>query len=275
MGNCIILQEKVVKVIKTDGKILEYKAPIKVYQILSQFPGHVISNSLQIIDQNLLPNDDLLSGQIYYLLPQLPMHPPPKSPKKKVKFANDQVIKRVKFANDQVLEKVKFANDQVKFANDQANEMAKLANEKAKFSNDQVIKKVKFANDEGNEKAKIANDQVIQQVKFANYDQANEKVNFANDQVNEVVKFANYDQVNEKVNFANDQVELLEANDKKKEVIRVKIVITKKQLQELLSNESGLIKVDDIIKSTTTIVDENTNNGKGWKPILDIIHELD
>ncbi|KAM3341422.1 hypothetical protein P3S68_029057 [Capsicum galapagoense] len=257
MGNCIILQEKVVKVIKTDGKILEYKAPIKVYQILSQFPSHVISNSLQIIDQNLLPNDDLLSGQIYYLLPQLPMHPPPKSPKKKVKFANDQVIKRVKFANDQVLEKAKFANDQVngkaKFANDQANEMAKFVNEKAKFANDQVIKKVKFAN----------------------YDQANEKVNFANDQVNEVVKFANYDQVNEKVNFANDQVELLEANDKKKEVIRVKIVITKKQLQELLSNESGLIKVDDIIKSTTTIVDENTNNGKGWKPILDIIHELD
>ncbi|KAM3217791.1 hypothetical protein P3L10_027234 [Capsicum annuum] len=274
MGNCIILQEKVVKVIKTDGKILEYKAPIKVYQILSQFPSHVISNSLQIIDQNLLPNDDLLSGQIYYLLPQLPMHPPPKSPKKKVKFANDQVLEKVKFANDQVLEKAKFANDQVngkakfendqanekaKFANDQANEMAKFTNEKAKFSNDQVIKKVKFAN----EKAKFANDE------------GNEKAKFANDQVIKKVKFANYDQANEKVNFANDQVELLEANDKKKEVIRVKIVITKKQLQELLSNESGLIKVDDIIKSSTTIVDENTNNGKGWKPILDIIHELD
>ncbi|KAF3615820.1 putative pentatricopeptide repeat-containing protein-like [Capsicum annuum] len=86
MGNCIVLQEKVVKVIKTDEKILEYKAPIKVHQILSQFPNHVISNSLQIIDQNLLPNDDMLGGKIYYLLPILPRKP---AVKKKVKFADD------------------------------------------------------------------------------------------------------------------------------------------------------------------------------------------
>ncbi|KAM3324938.1 hypothetical protein P3S67_000062 [Capsicum chacoense] len=86
MGNCIVLQEKVVKVIKTDEKILEYKAPIKVHQILSQFPNHVISNSLQIIDQNLLPNDDMLGGKIYYLLPILPRKP---AVKKKVKFADE------------------------------------------------------------------------------------------------------------------------------------------------------------------------------------------
>ncbi|XP_055811617.1 uncharacterized protein LOC129881437 [Solanum dulcamara] len=176
MGNCIVLQEKVVKVMKTDGKILEYKAPIKVHQILAQFSRHVISNSLEIIEnQHLHPNDDLIGGQIYYLLPSLVLQPPPKSAKKKVKFAND-------------------------------------------------------------------------------------------DQVND-----------EKVKFANDQVELLEATDnQKKEVIRVKIVISKKELQELLSSsESGLIKVDDMIKSTTTIVDESTINGKGWKPVLDIIPELD
>ncbi|KAK4730731.1 hypothetical protein R3W88_023719 [Solanum pinnatisectum] len=186
MGNCIVLQEKVVKVMKTDGKILEYKAPIKVHQILSQFSSHVISNSHQVIEnQHLQPDDDLLGGQIYYLLPSLPK---PKSAKKKVKFGNDQVKKKVKFAND-----------------------------------DQLV----------------------------------------ND--------------HEKVNFANDQVELLEANHDhhhKKEVIRVKIVISKKELQELLSSsEGGIIKVDDMIKSTT-IVEESTINGKGWKPILDIIPEI-
>lgn len=192
MGNCIVLQEKVVKVMKTDGKILEYKAPIKVHQILTHFSCHVISNSLQVIE-HLQPNDDLLGGQIYYLLPSLP---PPKSSQKKVKFANDHQVKK----------KVKFAND------DQVND-----------------KKVKFANDE-------------------------------------------------KVKFANDQVELLEPNDhQKKEVIRVKIVISKKELQELLStNEGGLIKVDDMIKNTTTnIIDESMINGKGWKPVLDIVPELD
>ncbi|XP_009607129.1 uncharacterized protein LOC107773578 [Nicotiana tabacum] len=92
MGNCIVLQEKVVKVMKTDGKILEYKAPIKVYQVLSQFGGqYAISESLSVI-QNLLPNSNMLAGQLYYLLPILPV-PPPKIAKKKkvVKFAKEVV----------------------------------------------------------------------------------------------------------------------------------------------------------------------------------------
>ncbi|XP_059307022.1 uncharacterized protein LOC132058576 [Lycium ferocissimum] len=157
MGNCIVLQEKIVKVIKKNGQILEYKAPIKVHQVLSQFSGHVISNSLQAIDnQHLQPDDNMLGGQIYYLLPQLPVQPPPKSAKKKVKFANDQLVEEV---------------------------------------------------------------------------------------------------------------------EQKTEVVRIKIVITKRELQELLSSEDGLIKVDDI--KSTTIVDESTTNGIGWKPVLDIIPELD
>ncbi|XP_060184521.1 uncharacterized protein LOC132614156 isoform X1 [Lycium barbarum] len=168
MGNCIVLQEKIVKVVKKDGKILEYKAPIKVHQVLSQFSGHVISNSLQVIDnQHLQPDDDLLGGQIYYLLPQLPVQPPPKSAKKKVKFVSDQVKKKVKFANDQLVE--------------------------------------------------------------------------------EEVK-------------------------QKTEVVRIKIVITKKELQALLNSEDGLIKVGDI--KSTTIVDDSTTNGIEWKPVLDIIPEL-
>ncbi|KAK4343179.1 hypothetical protein RND71_038995 [Anisodus tanguticus] len=74
---------------KTDGKILEYKAPVKVHQVLSQFSGHVISNSLQVIDQNLQPDDDMLGGKFYYLLPILPPKP---ATKKKVKFADDQLV---------------------------------------------------------------------------------------------------------------------------------------------------------------------------------------
>ncbi|MCD7449707.1 hypothetical protein HAX54_001136 [Datura stramonium] len=179
-----------------------------------------VKSELFLHNQHLQPDDDLLGGQIYYLLPQLQVQPPPKSTKKKVKFANDQVVKK----------KVKFANDQV--------------NEKAKFANDQVNEKAKFANDHVNEKVKFANDQV------------SEKVKFANDQVDQLLQAAN--------------------NDQKKEVIRVKIVISKKELQELLSsNEGGLIKVDDMIIKSTTIVEESTIDVKGWKPVLDIIHELD
>ncbi|XP_060211381.1 uncharacterized protein LOC132638559 [Lycium barbarum] len=173
MGNCIVHQEKVVKVMKTDGKILEYKAPIKVHQVLSQFSGHVISNSLQVIDQNLQPDDDMLGGKIYYLLPMLPVLPPPKpATKKKVKFADDQLVE---------------------------------------------------------EKAK-----------------------------------------------------------QKTDAVRIKLVITKKELQAwLMSTEGGLITVDPItnhrvqneqistndIKSSV-IKDYSTDQGKGWKPVLDDIPEL-
>ncbi|XP_009775609.1 uncharacterized protein [Nicotiana sylvestris] len=92
MGNCIVLQEKVVKIMKTDGKILEYKAPIKVYEVLSQFAGqYAISESLSVI-QHLLPNSNMLAGQLYYLLPILPVSPPKIAKKKKVvKFAKEVV----------------------------------------------------------------------------------------------------------------------------------------------------------------------------------------
>ncbi|XP_050228613.1 uncharacterized protein LOC126677852 [Mercurialis annua] len=83
MGNCIVLQEKVIKVIKSDGKILEYKAPIKVQQVLSDFSGHAISNSLQDL-QHLLPETKLHGGSFYYLVP-LPL--PSVQAKKKVRFS--------------------------------------------------------------------------------------------------------------------------------------------------------------------------------------------
>ena len=85
MGNCIVLQEKVVRVMKSDGKILEYKAPIKVHQVLNQFPGHAISKSLPVL-HHLHPNTRLLKGQLYYLVPP-PQPSPKKVNKKRVRFA--------------------------------------------------------------------------------------------------------------------------------------------------------------------------------------------
>lgn len=92
MGNCIVLQAKVIRVIRTDGKILEYKAPMKVYQVLSEFKSHAISDSLPVV-QHLHADADMHGGCLYYLLPE-PAPPSPKPAKRKVKFA-DQVEEEV------------------------------------------------------------------------------------------------------------------------------------------------------------------------------------
>ncbi|XVF07664.1 hypothetical protein REPUB_Repub06bG0159200 [Reevesia pubescens] len=88
MGNCLVLEEKVIRVMKTDGKILEYQAPIKVQQVLSDFSGHAISDSFSGF-QHLQQDAKLLSGQLYYLIP-VPS-PSQKSKKKKVRFSNPEV----------------------------------------------------------------------------------------------------------------------------------------------------------------------------------------
>ena len=85
MGNCLVLQESVVKIMKTDGKILEYKAPIKVQQVLTEFSGHAVADSLR----HLQPNTRLHGGQLYYLIPPPP--PSAKARKKKVRFADQEV----------------------------------------------------------------------------------------------------------------------------------------------------------------------------------------
>ncbi|KAG5043904.1 Uncharacterized protein HKD37_03G008386 [Glycine soja] len=87
MGNCLVLEENVVKIVKTDGKVLEYKTPIKVEEVLIQFSGHAVSESLTVL-RYLEPHTKLLRGQLYYLVPL-----PPPSPKtnKKVRFAEPEV----------------------------------------------------------------------------------------------------------------------------------------------------------------------------------------
>ncbi|XP_010271647.1 PREDICTED: uncharacterized protein LOC104607668 [Nelumbo nucifera] len=68
MGNCLLLPEESIKVMKTDGKVLEYKPPLKVHQVLSEFAGHSISDTLPVV-RHLAPQIDMLSGRLYYLLP--------------------------------------------------------------------------------------------------------------------------------------------------------------------------------------------------------------
>ncbi|KAM1196895.1 hypothetical protein ACFX2I_008561 [Malus domestica] len=85
MGNCLVMQENITKVMRPDGKILEYRADMKVYQVLSEFSGHAISETAPVY-QHLRPDSKLLGGHLYYLVP-LPLPPPKKASQKKVRFS--------------------------------------------------------------------------------------------------------------------------------------------------------------------------------------------
>lgn len=81
MGNCLALltpntsswvdfsdNKKVLRVVKTDGKILEYRVPILVKDLLLNFDGFGVRVS-QRSTQGLPPNYELRVGHVYYLLP--------------------------------------------------------------------------------------------------------------------------------------------------------------------------------------------------------------
>ncbi|KAL8113474.1 hypothetical protein AgCh_020694 [Apium graveolens] len=70
MGNCLAQQDKLIQVMKTDGKILEYKQPLRVHQVLSEHAGHAISQTLPVI-QHLCPDANMHGGRLYYLVPLL------------------------------------------------------------------------------------------------------------------------------------------------------------------------------------------------------------
>ncbi|KAL5710646.1 hypothetical protein ACHQM5_021185 [Ranunculus cassubicifolius] len=70
MGNCLVSENKFVQVMKIDGKILEYRSPLKVHQVVSEFPGHAISESLPV-HRHLCSDTNMRSGHLYYLLPPL------------------------------------------------------------------------------------------------------------------------------------------------------------------------------------------------------------
>ncbi|XP_027357243.1 uncharacterized protein LOC113866625 [Abrus precatorius] len=73
MGNCLLGgmsdPETVIKVITSNGGIMEFYAPITVNCITSEFPGHGIFPSHDLFWKPLSQFDELVAGQSYYLLP--------------------------------------------------------------------------------------------------------------------------------------------------------------------------------------------------------------
>ncbi|KAL1822546.1 hypothetical protein ACET3Z_009324 [Daucus carota] len=54
------LEIRSIKVMKADGEILEYQAPMKVHQLLAEYAGHAVSKTMPVV-KPLQPDDDMLS----------------------------------------------------------------------------------------------------------------------------------------------------------------------------------------------------------------------
>ncbi|KAH7519410.1 uncharacterized protein LOC107423784 [Ziziphus jujuba] len=76
MGNCVFKgfgeAEEVVKVVTSNGGIMELLAPITVNCITNEFPGHAIFRSRDLFSEPLLHSEELHPGELYYLLPLNP-----------------------------------------------------------------------------------------------------------------------------------------------------------------------------------------------------------
>lgn len=76
MGNCVFkgfgVMEEMVKVVTSNGGIMELYAPITAECITNEFPGHGIFRSRDLFAQPLLHTEELHAGQLYYLLPLNP-----------------------------------------------------------------------------------------------------------------------------------------------------------------------------------------------------------
>ncbi|CAK9170346.1 unnamed protein product [Ilex paraguariensis] len=73
MGNCLFggmgEGSEVIKVVTSNGGVMELYAPITVESITDQFPGHGIFRSHDLFWKPLPHHDLLLAGESYYLLP--------------------------------------------------------------------------------------------------------------------------------------------------------------------------------------------------------------
>ncbi|KAH8488889.1 hypothetical protein Peur_059484 [Populus x canadensis] len=74
MGNCVfkgfsLEVEEMIKVVTTNGGIMELYSPITAECITNEFPGHAIYRSRDLFSQPLFHNEELHGGQLYYLLP--------------------------------------------------------------------------------------------------------------------------------------------------------------------------------------------------------------
>ncbi|XP_054785319.1 uncharacterized protein LOC129291817 [Prosopis cineraria] len=76
MGNCVFKgfnygDDMMVKVVTSNGGIMELYAPITVECITNEFPGHGIFRRSRpgFFSEPMLHSDELLPGELYYLLP--------------------------------------------------------------------------------------------------------------------------------------------------------------------------------------------------------------
>ncbi|KAK8495917.1 hypothetical protein V6N13_026906 [Hibiscus sabdariffa] len=73
MGNCLFgglgEEDGVIKVITSNGGVMEFSAPITAGTITDEFPGHAIFRSQDLFWKPLFHHEDLLPGKSYYLLP--------------------------------------------------------------------------------------------------------------------------------------------------------------------------------------------------------------
>ncbi|WCJ22503.1 hypothetical protein M5689_004589 [Euphorbia peplus] len=75
MGNCMfkpptsVQIDDMVKIVTTNGGIMELYAPITAETITHEFPGHAIYRSNEVSSPPLLRNEELQGGHFYYLLP--------------------------------------------------------------------------------------------------------------------------------------------------------------------------------------------------------------
>ncbi|KAF5731998.1 UvrABC system protein C [Tripterygium wilfordii] len=73
MGNCLFKGfgevEQMIKVVTSNGGIMELYAPVTAESITNEFPGHAIYRTHDLFSQPLLHNEELRAGKLYYLLP--------------------------------------------------------------------------------------------------------------------------------------------------------------------------------------------------------------
>ncbi|KAL6004195.1 hypothetical protein ACLOJK_004742 [Asimina triloba] len=73
MGNCLFRGltevEQVIKVVTSNGGVMELYSPIRAECITNEFPGHGLFRGPELVSPQLLHSDELALGELYYLLP--------------------------------------------------------------------------------------------------------------------------------------------------------------------------------------------------------------
>ena len=98
MGNCLVMEKKVIKIVRNDGKVLEYREPTTVRHILTQFSGHSLFDNNSTC--HLLPDAKLFSGRLYYLVPTTMK----KKKTKKVTFVDPEVEEDARVLREEVFD---------------------------------------------------------------------------------------------------------------------------------------------------------------------------